>query len=429
MVRRKALTEEEKEYIRVRKEGGVSLGDIAKELGCSREVVKKWWRYHRTGQKPRPVGRPKKGPLSSYAAEVRDKAVEIKRKYPHWGPVNVKLELKRALKVSEEELPSTSGLSALFKTACPEAVQVRHRQAYPDRLPLRVTWPHQRWQIDGKERVSIGDRDLATILDVRDPVGALMIAAQAIMTTTAKGWRKVTLCEVQATLRAAFTEWGLPLEIQTDHEVVYTGSPTVDFPSHFTLWLIGLGLTHVTSRNRRPTDQPQVERNHRTLGDMAYKDEHFDSLELLQAALDDRRDRHNTEFPTQAAQCHGQPPLVVYPWASHSGRVYHPALEWDLFNMAHVDDFLAQHVWTRLVNDTGCVAVGNHLYYLSQTLRGQTVSVRFAQETRAFRFQLADGSLIRDCPSVGLNKEDFIGFIPVEALPFNFQLPLPLLGV
>lgn len=429
MVRRRALTEEEKEYIRVRKEGGVSLGEIAKELGCSREVVKKWWRYHRTGQKARRVGRPKKGPLSSYPTTVRDKAVEIKQKHPHWGPANVKLELKSALQVSEKELPSTSSLSALFKTACAEAVQARHRQAYPERAPCRVTWPHQRWQIDGKERVSIGERDLATILDIRDPAGALMIAAQAILTTTAKGWRKVNLREVQATLRAAFAEWGLPLEIQTDHEVVYTGSPTVDFPSHFTLWLIGLGLTHVTSRNRRPTDQPQVERNHRTLADLAYKDEHFDSLDHLQATLDDRRDRHNTEFPTQAAQCQGRPPLVVYPWASHSGRVYHPALEWDLFDMARVDEFLAQQVWTRLVNDIGCAVIGNHFYYLSLSLRRQTVSVRFVQDTRAFRFQLADGSFIRDWPAVGLNKEDLIGFIPVDALPFNFQLPLPLLGV
>ncbi len=429
MVRRRGLTEEEKEYIRERKEAGVSLGDIAKELGCSREVVKKWWRYHRTGQKPRPVGRPKKGALSSYAPAVRDKAVEIKLKHPHWGPANVKLELKRALTMSEKELPSTSGLSALFKTACPEAVQARHRQAYPERPPSRVTWPHQRWQIDGKERVPIGERDLATILDIRDPVGALMIAAQAILTTTAKGWRKVSLREVQATLRAAFTEWGLPLEIQTDHEVVYTGSPTVDFPSHFTLWLIGLGLTHVTSRNRRPTDQPQVERNHRTLADMAYKDEHFDTLDHLQVTLDDRRNRHNQEFPTRAAHCQRRPPLAVYPWASHSARVYHPALEWDLFQLVLVDDFLAQHVWTRLVNDTGCAVIGNHFYYLSQSLRGQTVSVRFVQDCRAFRFQLPDGSLVRDCPSVGLNKEDLIGFIPLEALPVNFQLPLPLLGV
>lgn len=429
MVRRRALTEEEKEYIRVRKEAGISLGDIAKELGCSREVVKKWWRYYRTGTRPRPVGRPKKGVLSSYPAEVGEKAVKLKQEHPHWGPANVKLELKRQLKLTGEELPSNSRLSVLFKTACPEAVQPRHRQEYPDRPPSAVTQPHQRWQIDGKEKVPIGDQDVATILDIRDPAGALMIAAQAITTTTANGWRKVMLSEVQATLRAAFTEWGLPLEIQTDHEVVYTGSPSADFPSQFTLWLIGLGLMHITSRNRRPTDQPHVERNHRTLGDMAYKDEHFQTLEHLQDVLDDRRYRHNHELPSLAAQCHGRPPLVVHPWASHSGRPYHPALEWNLFDMARVDAFLAQHVWTRLVNDTGCITLGHHLYYLSRTLRGQTVSIRFVENSRSFRFQLSDGTFIREHPVVALDQADLIGFVPVEALPINFQLPLPLPGV
>lgn len=429
MAARGPLTQAEKEYIQVRKERGVTLETIGKELGCSKETVKKWWRYYRTKKQPQPVGRPVQGILSTYPAKMVDKAIEIKRKHTHWGPANVKLELKRELRLTNDELPSGSRLSALFKEACPEAVQPRKQREYPNQPPSDVTHPHHRWQIDGKEKVQVGDHDIATILDVRDPAGALMIAAQVIITTTPKGWRKVTLPEVQTTLRTAFTEWGLPLEIQTDHEVVYTGSPTADFPSRFTLWLIGLGLTHVTSRHRRPTDQPQVERNHRTLGDMAWKDEHFETLELLQMTLDDCRARHNNELPVRAAHCLGQPPLVVYPWATHSGRPYHSALEWDLFDMTRVDAFLAQKVWTRLVNDTGCVALSNHLYYVSRSLRGQTISVRFVAESRSFRFYLPDGTLFRQKPSVGLDKADLVGFIPHQVLPVNFQLPLPLMGV
>ena len=48
-----------------------------------------------------------------------------------------------------------------------------------------------------------------------------MIASRAIVTTTEKGWRKISLPEAQDTLHVAFTEWGGPLEVQTDHEVVY----------------------------------------------------------------------------------------------------------------------------------------------------------------------------------------------------------------
>lgn len=429
MARRVALTELEKEYIRVRKQAGESSRALAQALGCSVETVKKWWGYQRRGFTPRPVGRPARGILSTYTPRVVEAAIRLKRNHPHWGPANVRLELKRELQVAEDNLPSLARLSVLFKARCPEAIQPRRRRAYADHPPSPVTRPHQRWQMDGKEKVRVGDQEVATLLTIRDPAGALMIACRALLTTTPKGWRKVTLDEVRSTLRTAFSEWGLPLEVQTDHEVVYTGSPAADFPSHFTLWLVGLSLTHLTSRERRPTDQPQVERTHRTLGDMAWKDEPCDTVEQLQDLLDDRRWRYHHELPVQAGQCHGQPPLVVYPWATHSGRPYHPDLEWQLFDLARVDAFLAQFVWTRLVNDSGCAALGNHLYYVGRALRGQTVAARFLPDTRAFCFQLPDGQVVRCQPAVGLDQADLIGFIPLEVSTTYFQLPLPLCGV
>ena len=116
-----------------------------------------------------------------------------------------------------------------------------------------------------------------------------MIASQAFLTTTTQRWRKLTLAEIQATLRTAFAQWGLPLEIQTDREVVYVGSADTNFPSAFTLWLTGLGIQHVVSRSRRPTDQAQVERNHRTLGDMAWKDQTLVKIVCQTFGLHDRK--------------------------------------------------------------------------------------------------------------------------------------------
>lgn len=430
MATRTPLTEAEKQFIYERKMAGATLPEIATDLNCSPETTRKWWRHRQDGTCPRPRGRPPSGVLSSYPALVREQAVAIKRAHPHWGPANVKLELKRQLELSDDELPSDSRLSVLFKTQCPEAVQPRKRRQYPEKPPPEVTHPHQRWQMDGKETVPLGDQDVATILNIRDPVGALMISSQAIVTTTEKGWRKVTLREAQDTLRLAFAEWGRPLEVQTDREVVYVGSPGSDFPSPFTLWLLGLGITHIVSRDRHPTDQPHVERNHRTLGDMAWKDEHFDNQKQLQATLDDRRQRYNEELPVQAANCQGHPPLEVHPWARHSGRPFHPDLEWMLFDMERVDAYLASRVWTRQVSASGNVSVGGHLYYVGRAHLEETVSVRFIRATRAFCFQLADGTLVAELPAVGLNKVDLIDYMPIEeAFPMTFQLPLPLEGV
>lgn len=173
-----------------------------------------------------------------------------------------------------------------------------------------------------------------------------------------------------------------------------------------------------------------VERSHRTLGDMAWKDEDFDIVEQLQMTLDDRRRRYNEELPVQAANCQRRPPLQVHPWARHSGRPFHPGLEWTLFSIERVDAYLASQIWTRKVRSVGNVSVGGHLYYVGRTHLEETVSVQFIPETRSFRFEAADGALVAELPAIGLDKIDLIGYMPIEqVVPVVFQLPLPLEGV
>lgn len=430
MISRAPLTQAEKGYLVARQAAGARLAEIAATLRCSVETVRKWWRKHRRGEATRPRGRPARGILSTYPPDVRARAIALKRAHPHWGPANVRVELQHQLQLAPAALPSEARLTALFKAVCPDAVQPRHRQQYPERPPGRATRPHQRWQIDGKEKVPVGERDVVTVLNVRDPAGALMIASRAIVTTTDQAWRKVTLPEVQDVLRTAFQEWGCPLEIQTDHEVVYTGAPAYDFPSPFTLWLVGLNMRHVTSRSRRPTDQPQVERTHRTLGDMAWKDERFSVVEALQQTLDDRRHRYNAELPVKAADCEGHPPLTVHPEAQYSGRPFQVDLEWELFDLNRVDAFLAQHVWTRHISATGTVCLGHRYYYVGRQHLNQAVAVRFIPVTRAFRFELPDGTFVNELSALGLDQVDLIGHMPITAaMPVIFQLPLPLQGV
>lgn len=428
MVQRAPLTEVEKQYILQRKGTGASLGQIAQELHCSPETTRKWWRWQRKVQNPPPRGRPKRGVLSTYPEALRVKAVELKQAHPHWGPASIKLELKRDPDWKGEKLPSDARLSVLFQEACPEVVQPRQRHL-PRRQTGALHYPHQRWQLDAKEGVPIGN-DIVNILEIRELFAGLMIAAQAFITTTPKRWRRLSLAENQQGLRWAFQVWGLPLEVQTDHDGVYLVSEDPQFPSLFTLWLVGLGVTHVTSRAYRPTDQGAIERNHRTLGDFAYQDQPFDQLADLQQALDQHQQRYNEEFPSEAAHCKAQLPLVAFPGARSTGRPYHPAQEWDLFRMERVDAYLAQFVWTRPVMTNGIVYLGSHYYYMGCKFKGQRVSIRFLPASRSFRFQTTEGELIKDLPALRLAKEDILGFIPAEiALPVGYQFPLPLMGV
>lgn len=278
---RQPLTAAEQEWIAQGKKEGKTLQKIAKELRCSVRTARKYWRRARDQQIARRPGRPRQGTLSSYAPEIQEMAVQMKREHPGWGALTVRLHLAQALGKDVKEMPSAARLAVLFKERCPEAVQARRKRAYPEQAPSKVSRPHQRWQMDAQEGLSVVSGEKVNLLNLRDPMG-LMIGSRAFLTTTEKRWRKITLQEVQQALRQAFAEWGLPDEIQTDHETVYVGSSDENFPSLFTLWLTGLGITHLTSRPARPTDQGAVEREHRTLSDMACKGQSFSDLEDLQ---------------------------------------------------------------------------------------------------------------------------------------------------
>lgn len=428
MTQRAALTQAEKQHIIRQKEAGVSLRQISIELGCSFETVRKWWR---NSQKKRPVrqrGRPQQGPLSTYPKRISEEAIRMKKEHPHWGPKMIQLELEKELLLNEKELPSSSRLSVLFKQRCPDAVQPREQRQQPP-SETKVNFVHQRWQMDAKEGILVGT-ERVNVQEIRDIYSGLMIASQAFVTTTPKRWRRLHRDEHQQVLRQAFSQWGLPLELQTDNDGEFINLTDHSFPSLFTLWLVGLGINHILSRPHRPTDQPQVERNHRTQGDFVWKDKVFEHVTQLQQTLDYHCQLYNQKYPSTAAHCHGKPPLAVFPSAISTGRTYHPDLEWTMFNLDRVDAFLAQFVWTRKAAKNGIVHLGNHFYYVGNKKRAQTISVRFLPACRSFHFQLADGSPIKDLPALGLEKDHMIGSIPDHVtLQPGFQYSFPLPGV
>jgi len=428
MSQRTPLTQAEKQVIYEKKAAGLSFREISDQLQCSPETVRKWWQSVHNRRIIRPSRRPKQGPVSTYPAVVREKAIELKKAHPHWGPKKVRLEMKPALSLSEKELPSPARLSELFKERCPEALQPRQRRLLPPADP-KVRSVHQRWQMDAKEGIPVGT-GRANVQEIRDIYSGLMIASRAFVALqTDKGWQHLHREDHQQVLREAFSQWGMPLEVQTDNDGEFNNLNDSTFPTLFTLWLLGLGIIHVLSRPHRPTDQPYIERNHRTQGDFVWKDQAFDQLEPLQLALDHHRQIYNEEYPSNAAHCHGNPPLSVFPSACTTGRPYHPDLEWDCFNLQRVDAFLAGQAWTRKVTTNGTVHLGNHYYILGRAWKCQQISIRFLPETRSFRFQAKDGSFV-NLPALGLEKEHLIGLIPAHLpLPIGFQFALPLLGV
>lgn len=431
----KQLSRAEREQIYLKKSSGESLPDVAEELNISYECARKWWRRFRdeglNGLAGRKRGRKPKGMLSGFDDKVVTKSLELKRSHPRWGANRILVELLNSAELAGLKRPSRSRLQAYFREACPESISMwtKHKQVPK---PAKATAVHEIWQVDHQEGHYLGNGEIATVCNIRDPYGAAMIVSQAFSVKTQRRWRKLTWEEVRQVLRAGFAEWKtLPDSVMTDNEMSLGGNPNDPFPSWLSLWLAGLGIKHVFIRSHCPKDQAQIERQHRTLDGLTFSQEDRQTIAHFQKAIDRERKVYNLDFPSRASLCNQQSPLTAFPQLLQPRRPYSVEHEPVLFSMQLVYNYLATFAFERKVNSNGQATLKGVHYTVGLAYAGKSVSVSFdAQQCQwVFSLQNPEGELkeIKRQALVEINYSQLTGF--KEPLPYiaqHIQLTLPL---
>lgn len=283
---------------------------------------------------------------------------------------------------------------------------------------------HQRWIIDFKVDIQLNNGQWVHLYTARDPVGAAFVGAKLYPAVGKK--THVTRQRVQDFLRDSFAQAGLPQEVQTDWESALHPQASDIFPSLFTLWLTGLGITHISARPGVPTDDAEVERAHRTLHEYALLD-HLDcSLDQLQQELAQAAEELNCEYPSRAHGCHSRPPYVAHPELLHPPRPFDLQYELACFDLARVDAFLALFTFERKVGKTGQIYIGgsDFRYSLGRAWAGQTIQIHFDPSDRTF-VACAQEKEIRRWKALHLEIEDIVGFSTTTPCLLPQQLPLP----
>jgi hypothetical protein len=296
--------------------------------------------------------------------------------------------------------------------------------------PHQPLWVHQRWQLDFKLRIELADGSQVNLHTVWDPVGEACLGAVLYPSGQAgQPHQKVTAAQAQATLRRCFARWGtLPAEVQTDGETTLVSHRQGDFPTGFTLWLIGLGIDHKVIRPGQPTDNAEVERGHRTLNEYVIIGQEDQSWSALQASLDEAVDELIFELPSRAEGCAGQPPSVAHPELFQPLHPFRPELELAHFDLGRVDAYLASSIWYRQTGKSGQLSLAGQRYFVSLAHTYQQIAIRFDPADRHFLFY--DGAdlnqeIIRR-PAKGLTVETLTGLSLCPEQLGPQQLPLPL---
>lgn len=395
--------------------GGASYRELAEKYGVSRECVRYWCRQGRQGEQRPPARQGRRpGLLQRFDPLVRYVILRLRLAHPHWGPLRIRYHLGKRASLQGKQLPSPAQIGRYLHQ------WARFRRHHHRRLPASARQPaptrvHECWQVDFKLGLALADGTLVNLHTVHDPVGEVCIMLRVTEAgTVGQKPKRVSLGELQMTLRRSFQRWQtLPEEVQTDREALFVGNNTEQFPSPFTLWLVGLGIRHRLIRPGKPTDNAAVERNHRTVNDYALRGQEACTVAQLQVVLDQAWYDLAFALPSQAKGCAGRPPIIAHPELLRPLRHYHPAEEAAWFVLTRVDTFLAQFTWHRIVSQTGQVSLGgqHHYYTVGRTYAHQPVVVRFAPVDRHFVFALADDPLapIARRPARDLDTADLLG--------------------
>jgi hypothetical protein len=406
---------------------GYIYAEIAERFEVSKMCVHYWCRHLRDGKDTQTTYRKKPlGLLRRFHPRVRFVILRLRLEHTRWGPNRILAKLRKRPSLLGLKLPSEAEIGRYLH-------QWRRFRRKPKKKPVmerseQATQVHQRWEIDFKVGIRLAADIRVNLFTVRDPVGEAYIGDFVFETRYHK---RIHMEEVRAVLRQCFDRWGtLPDEVQTDGESVLVSSHQSDFPSRFTLWLVGLGIVHRVIKN--VTSNAEVERCHRTVNDYAIVGNEDKSPPALQKVLDQSVYELNYELQSQAEGCHGQPPIVAHPELLRPSRPYQAALELSSFDLGRVDQYLAGFTWFHRVNRNGQVSIGKLQHYsVSQTYAGRDVEVRFDPQDRHFVFSpLGEPKhIIRRKPAKGLNVADLTGLEVWPMGPGPQQLSLPLVFV
>ena len=286
------------ELVKLAEQDGLSIRELCRRFRVSAPTAYKWMkRFAHEGmagledRSHRPHHQPRRS-----SAELEQRVLALRRKYPVWGPRKLRKLLSDAMPAA---LPSVSTVSAILRrhnllaAGAPAGDGAAHRR-------FEYAAPNELWQMDFKGHFALrhGRCHPLTVLDdhSRFAVGLSACANE----------REVT---ARQRLSAVFRTYGLPLRILADNGPPF-GTAGTDTYSSLEVWLMRLGVAVFHGRPRHPQTQGKDERFHRTLRLELLHDREFRDLAEAQREFDGWREVYNFVRPHQALAL--EPPASRY---------------------------------------------------------------------------------------------------------------------
>ena len=405
---------------------GLTDRQIAEQLGLSIPTIRKWRRKIKRGGRETVIsrmGRPGQGPLGTYPQEMIDQLKGWCKQHPGWGAKTLRTELSLCEEFRKQPLPSRATLARWLKQQGEVRLYEKHSQL--SQPPASVAQAcHEEWEMDARGYSRVANLGLVSLIDINDVFSRVKMLSYPCWLGHQRIERFPSTQDYQLALRLAFTQWGLPDRLATDHDrVFYDETSKSPFPTRFHLWLLALGVDLHFGRMNRPTDQATTERSHQTWDSQVLQGAIFECYSTLWQSLEKRKIFLNEHLP--CASLGDIPPLKANPQALTPRRVYRPEWEADLLDLQRVYTYLAHGQWFRKVSATGAISIGRQIYHLGFDWRPAGYAELTFVDPDACHFicQVPSGKQ-KLLPVPWLTKQELMGeLFQFQQIPFQFALP------
>jgi len=295
--------------------------------------------------------------------------------------------------------------------------------ALPDQAAQTTQTSHEEWEMDARGYSRVPELGLISLIDINDVHSHVKILSYPCWVGQKRIERYPNTQDYQLALRLAFTEWGLPERLATDHDrIFYDETSKSPFPTRFHLWLLALGVALQFGRMRRPTDQGMTERSHQTWASQVLQGAVFACYQSIWQALEQRKTFLNEHLPCTSLD--QRSPLQAYPQARFARRPYRPEWEADLLDLDQVRTYLVKGHWFRKVSTVGTISIGRQIYQLGYDWRSdRDAELHFDAQANHFVCSTPSGKE-KFLPVDWLTKEELMGELAqFQKIPFQFALP------